>query len=268
MADASGTHAGETPWTRRAADWAEVMEGKDGWGVPVYRHILESVGLGEGSSVLDVGCGAGRFCRLVAERGFHVSGLDATAAFIDIARERVPSAAFTVGTMEALPYPDESFDLVTGFNSFFIADDMAGALREAARVARPGAAIATTVFGRPDRCDSTSLFGAVRALMPESPVATGASSGPRLHEEGTLESIAETAGLTVREAGWFGFTEGYRDVQTLARGMMAAPPMIRAGQAVGDDAVREAVVEAAAPFAGEDGRVQIQEEVRYLIARA
>jgi ubiquinone/menaquinone biosynthesis C-methylase UbiE len=43
--------------------------------------------------------------------------------------------------MEALPWPDDSFELVTGLNSFFFANDMVTALREAARVAKPGAPV-------------------------------------------------------------------------------------------------------------------------------
>jgi SAM-dependent methyltransferase len=262
MADAA-----VTPWTHGAADWADVMEGQDGWGVPVYRHVLDAIDPAPGARLLDVGCGAGRFCRLAADRGLQVSGLDATAAFIEIAGERVPDGDFVVGHMEELPYADETFDLVTGFNSFFIASDMAAVLREAGRVARPGGRIATTVFGRPDRCDSTSLFGAVRGLFP-APAEAGGSSEKELHEEGVLEEVAAEAGLTVSDAGYFSFAENYADPETLARGMMAAPPMVRAAGTAGADVVRATLIDAAAPFIQEDGRVQLDEEVRYLIATA
>lgn len=257
-----------SPWEERAPDWADVMEGEAGWGLPVYGHVLDSVGIGNGSRVLDVGCGAGRFCRLAADRGAAVSGVDATAAFVAIAGERVPDGEFRVGDMQQLPFADAEFDLVTGFNSFFIASDMADPLREAGRVARPGAAVATTVFGRPDRCDSTTLFGAVRALFPPADKGESGADEPDLHEEGVLEEIAGRAGLTVREAGYFAFTERYPDSETLARGMMAAPPMVRAGRAAGDEAVREALLEAARPFTDEGGEVRLSEEVRYLIAGA
>jgi SAM-dependent methyltransferase len=256
-----------TPWTQGAADWADVMEGQDGWGVPVYRHVLDSVDPAPGARSLDVGCGAGRFCRLAADRGLQVSGLDATAAYIEIARVRVPDGDIAEGQMQELPYADETFDLVTGFNSFFIAPDMAAVLREAGRVARPGGMIATTVFGRPDRCDSTALFGAVRGLFPAAAEGS-ASPGRELHEEGVLEEVAAEAGLTVSDAGYFSFAENYADPETLARGMMAAPPMVRAAGAAGADVVRATLLEAAAPFTQEDGRVRLDEEVRYLIASA
>ncbi len=257
-----------SPWEERAADWAEVMEGETGWGLPVYGHILDSVGLSADARILDVGCGAGRFCRLAADRGATVAGLDATAGLVTIARERVPDGDFQVGDMQQLPFPDDQFDLVTGFNSFFIAPDMSDPLREAGRVARPGAAVATTVFGRPDYCDSTTLFAAVRALFPPDGAEKAGGDDPGLHSEGVLEGIASRAGLTIREAGYFAFTEQYGDPETLARGMMAAPPMLRAGRVAGDEAVRQALIEAAKPFTGEDGTVRLAEEVRYLIAGA
>jgi ubiquinone/menaquinone biosynthesis C-methylase UbiE len=120
-------------WGPGASDWAEVMEGPKGWGIPVYRRILELVPVGEGTRVLDVGCGAGRFCRIARDRGARVAGLDATKEFIDIARERTPDSEFEVGEMEDLPWRDDTFDVVTGFNSFFLAGDMVAALREARR---------------------------------------------------------------------------------------------------------------------------------------
>jgi ubiquinone/menaquinone biosynthesis C-methylase UbiE len=43
--------------------------------------------------------------------------------------------------MESLPYHDDAFDLVTGFTSFFFANDMIAALREVGRVAKPGAPV-------------------------------------------------------------------------------------------------------------------------------
>ena len=64
-----------------------------------------------------------------------------------------PEADLRLGDLQTLPYADDSFDLVTGFTSFFFAEDMVAALREAGRVARPGAPIVIQLFGRPEHCD-------------------------------------------------------------------------------------------------------------------
>lgn len=253
-------------WSVRARDWADVMEGWNGWGVPLYRHVLDHVATGEEQRVLDVGCGAGRFCRMAADRGADVAGLDATPAFVEIARQRVPGADIRVGDMESLPWEDDVFDLVTGFNSFFIAADMTAALTEAKRVAKPGGAVAMTVFGRPERCYSTAVFKAVAALLPSRPPS--AESGPALHEEGVLEAMASKAGLEPREAGFAAIEEHYPDLDTLLRGLTAAPPMIRAAAAAGDDAVRSAIAAAVADHEDGGGDYRMAEDVRWLIAAA
>jgi SAM-dependent methyltransferase len=254
-------------WGERARDWADVMEGWNGWGVPVYRHILERITVRSDTRVLDVGCGAGRFCRIAADRGARVSGLDATPALVDIARERVPDGDFQVGDMEELPWPDDSFDVVTGFNSFFIATEMANALAEARRVVRPDAPVAMTVFGRPERCQSTAMFEAIGTLMPAKPTVDGVEAGQALHEEGALEAVAMQAGLSPEEAGYIEFVESYPNLETLLRGVMAAPPMVRAGRAVGDDAVRDALTDVFQAFETPTGGYALHEEVRFLIAR-
>lgn len=268
-------------WGERARDWADVLEGWNGWGIPIYRHVLERVPVGIETSLLDVGCGAGRFGRIAADRGARVAGLDATEPLLEIARERVPDGDFRAGDMEELPWADDSFDVVTGFNSFFIAADMVKALREAARVARPGAGVAMTVFGRPEQCESTPVFAALGKLM--SPPASEAEpdpgngsddepaegeSGPALHEEGGLEGVAVQAGLTPGESGYFELVEEYPDLDTMLRGYLAPAPMRRAARLIGEEAVREALREALQPLVGSDGRPRLHDELRYLIATA
>ena len=202
------------------------------------------------TSLLDVGCGAGRFCRIAADRGASVAGLDATAAFVEIARERIPDGDFRVGDMESLPWGRRLFDVVTGFNSFFIAADMVNALREARRVARPGASIAMTVFGRPERCQSTAVFRSLAAVhgAAGTPAQNDDRARPRAHEEGTLEARATAAGLTPKEAGYLEFAEEYPDLETMRRGYMAAAPFARAARAAGEEAVSAALTEALRPL--------------------
>ncbi len=265
-------------WGQRARDWADVLEGWNGWGVPIYRHILERVEVGSGTRVLDVGCGAGRFCRIAADRGADVAGIDATAPLVEIARERVANGDFRVGEMENLPWDDDSFDVVCGFNSFFIASDMVNALREVKRVARPGAAVAMTVFGRPERCESTPVFAAVREVImaaqagaanqPATTAPASQSPGPALHEEGGLEAVAAEAGLTLRESDYFELVEEYPDVETMVRGYLAAAPMRRAAQVAGEDRLRDALSTALQNLVGADGRPRLHDELRFLIAEA
>jgi len=144
--------------------------------------------------VLEIGCGTGVFLRLVADRGGVPFGLDASAALLEIARERVPEADLRAGEMEQLPYEDDTFDLVTGFNAFFFAADLVGALREAGRVARPDAPVVIQVWGPPERCDLERMKQVARRYAPPPP--PGAPPPPRLWQPGVLEALATEAGLT------------------------------------------------------------------------
>ena len=104
---------------------------------PARHAIAQAVELQQ-ARVLDVGCGNGDFCALALERGAQVSGIDAAPAMIATAKERAPDADLRVGEMDALPYADGAFDLVTGFNSLQFSDDPVAALREWMRVGRHG----------------------------------------------------------------------------------------------------------------------------------
>jgi SAM-dependent methyltransferase len=253
-------------WAERARDWADVMEGWNGWGIPLYRQVLERISVGSGTDLLDVGCGAGRFCRIAADRGARVSGIDATTPFVEIARERIRGGDFRVGDMESLPWPDDVFDVVTGFNSFFFAADLMRALSEARRVARPGGAVALTVFGRPERCESTPMFAALgQALPSESGEAEG---GPALHEDGVLESLVKQAGLVTREAGYLEVAEEYPDLETLLRGYLAHGSVVRTVRSADESRVRDALSEGVRPLITASGGVRIEDEYRYLIASA
>lgn len=97
------------------------------------------------------------FLRLVADRGAEAFGIDASEALIELARSRVPGADLRVGDMESLPYDDDTLDLVTGFTLFFFANDMVAALREAGRVAKPGASVVIQVRGAHERCSLEAM---------------------------------------------------------------------------------------------------------------
>ena len=80
----SATIAGQL-WGARARDWAEFQEGHRRVD---FEECIRRTGIGEGTAVLDVGCGAGGFCRLAASAGASVTGIDAAPGMIEIARQR------------------------------------------------------------------------------------------------------------------------------------------------------------------------------------
>jgi cyclopropane fatty-acyl-phospholipid synthase-like methyltransferase len=88
-------------WGARALDSSKFQEPQLRL---LYEQAIGHAGIGQGCAVLDVGCGPGGSCRLAADAGAMVVGIDASHALVDIARERVPGAQFEIGDMQLLPY--------------------------------------------------------------------------------------------------------------------------------------------------------------------
>jgi SAM-dependent methyltransferase len=250
-------------WGVRARDWAEAQEG---FSRPLYEAALRRTAVAAGARVLDVGCGSGLFCVLARERGAEVAGIDATAAFIAIAKERVPGGDFRVGEMEAMPHEDKMFDLVTGFNSFQFAANPVNALREARRVAKPGAAVVIATWGRPERCEAAALLAALRPLLPPPP--PGAPGPFALSAEGTLEALAEKSGLRPQRVEEVDCPFEYPDLETLLRGFLSAGPSVKAVQVSGESRVRDAVTATVAPFRLSSGGYRLANTFRFLISLA
>jgi SAM-dependent methyltransferase len=79
-----------------------------------YRDLLNAVpALGHGQRALDVGCGGGRWCRILARAGFaEVVGIDLQAALIESDRQRMPELRFEVAALQEFE-DREGFDLVS-----------------------------------------------------------------------------------------------------------------------------------------------------------
>src|SRR5215211_8346586 len=202
-------------WGARPDDWAHSEEQQ----VPTYEAALERVQIEPGQRVLDIGCGVGVFLRLVADRRAQPFGLDASESLIAAARKRLQHADLCVGDMESLPYEDDTFDLVTGFNSFFFANDMVAALREAGRVAEPGAPVVIQVWGSHERCDLEAMKQIARPFLPPRPA--DAPPEPDLSLPGALEGLAARAGLVPELAFDSSWAYGFTDEDDLGRALIA-----------------------------------------------
>ncbi|HET6870246.1 MAG TPA: class I SAM-dependent methyltransferase [Solirubrobacteraceae bacterium] len=128
-----------------------------------WEAVAGAAGVGQGTSLLDLGCGDGAFCAFAARRGANVHGLDVEPDAIAQALEAVPGADLRLGLMENLPWEDASFDVVTAFNALQYALDVDMALTEAARVARPDGRIAICKWGRPEENEFFAFLTAIGA---------------------------------------------------------------------------------------------------------
>ncbi len=249
-------------WGMRALDWSEVETQQ----APTYRAAIRRAEIGIGDTVLDVGCGSGAFLRIAADHGATVCGLDASHELLAIARQRVPEADLSQGDLQQLPYVDDSFDAVLGFNSFFFADDMVAALREAGRVAKPGAPVVIQVWGRPEAFDLHLMKDVLARFTP--PRRPGGIDPTTLWQPGVLEPIAIEAGLTPDRAFDISWAYEFADVPELVRAMTSAGGF---GAILGADqqqAARDAIVEALAVCRTPSCGYRMENEWHYLIARA
>lgn len=249
-------------WGARPGDWAASEDQQ----TPTYDAALEHTGLRRGDSVLDIACGVGSFVRLVGERGGVASGIDASEALIAFARRRVPEADLRVGDMEALPYADDAFDIVAGFNAFFFANDMVAAIREAGRVAKPGAPVVIQVWGAHDRCDLEAVKEIIRPYFPPRPA--DAPPDPDFAEPHMLERLAVRAGLTPEAEFTTAWAYEFADADALGRAMIAPAGVATLVGPEREDGVKAAIVEGMQPFRTAEGGYRLENEFRFLMARA
>jgi SAM-dependent methyltransferase len=110
------------------------------------RHVLDAPMMarlrGHGfRKALDVGCGEGRFCRMLAAEGVEAIGVDPTPALLERARRLHPEGDYRLGRAEALDFPDGAFDLVVSCLALVDIPDISAAIAEMARVLRPDGAL-------------------------------------------------------------------------------------------------------------------------------
>jgi SAM-dependent methyltransferase len=133
-------------WESSAQAWIDSMgeRGERGdWG---RQHVLDPVMLARVSgdrfgNALDVGCGEGRFCRMLKAAGVQATGIDPTRPLIELARQRDPSGDYRLGRAERLDFAEASFDLVVSYITLIDIPDFRTAIREMARVLKPGGSL-------------------------------------------------------------------------------------------------------------------------------
>jgi uncharacterized glyoxalase superfamily protein PhnB len=230
----------------------------------MFEAIIKATGVGPGTSMLDVGCGAGLFCKMASDAGAAVAGFDAAEQMIAMARSRVPMGDFRVGDMEALPFADNSFDLVTGVNSFQFAANPVRALSEACRVAKPRASVVIATWGKPEDCEASAYLAALKPLSPPAPQN---APGPfALSKQEALEGIVRQAGL--QPAGFHEVDAPfiYPNLEIALRGLLSAGPAIRAIQTSGEEKVRQAVTEVLERFRQPGGGYRMNNKFMFLVA--
>jgi SAM-dependent methyltransferase len=119
--------------------------------LPAIARLVNVGGVDPGNTVLDVGCGTGNAALTARRSGADVVGVDLSRRMLELARDSAALAGYDdldwlVGDAEALPFPDDAFDVVLSNFGHVFAPDSTAAGRELLRAARPGGRVAFTAW--------------------------------------------------------------------------------------------------------------------------
>src|SRR5580704_4707557 len=221
-------------WGTNPRAWAELAEAHNR---PLFEAVLDAAKVGLGTRRLDVGCGSGLTLVLAQQRGAVPAGLDISPGLLQVARDRLPDADLREGDLEFLPFGDATFDAVTGINAFQFAGDPRQALREAARVTRPGGRVVASLFAAPERSQGTMVHEAMSALIP--PEQAGDHAPYALSAPGNLEAALTDAGLHIVDGGEVVCYWRYASMEDAVRALLCSAGGARTIQAAGERAVRD-----------------------------
>lgn len=183
-------------WHQRVFDSAPEHEDETS---PWYKLVLEHLVPVAGKKILEVGCGRGGFVRLLASRDASACGTDFSGYALEVAANRAKLKRVVEGSVDyvqadahQLPFSDEAFDIVISCEMIEHVPDPLAAVRQMARVCRPGGLLYLTT---PNYMNLIGLYELYAAMRRKS-----------LHSEFSQPLdrhcvFFQTRSL-VREAGW------------------------------------------------------------------
>ncbi len=195
----------EAGWTTKTATAYDTLAGRVT--SQVAELLLEAVGAGKGTRLLDVATGPGYVATRAAERGAEVVGLDFSDRMLAFARSRAPDVEFVQGDATSLPFEDATFDAVTAAFLLLHLGAPEHAVGEAARVLRPGGRAAFSVWDVPERGRWIGVFFDAFTAAGAHPPA-GVPAGPnffRLADVAQFTELLERAGLADVDVSTVGF---------------------------------------------------------------
>ena len=176
--------------------------GRDRWWRQATRSALDLL---PEERVLDLAAGTGVSTEVLSRSGAYAVGVDLSLGMLTAGRAARPSAALLAGDALALPFADATFDAVTISFGLRNIVDTAGALRELARVTRPGGRLVVCEFSQPTSTMFRTAY--LEYLIRGLPwVARRVASNPAAYEylAESIRAWPDQAGLAsiIGSAGW------------------------------------------------------------------
>ena len=225
-------------WGRRAVEFATLSEPTNCREYVAMHHRL---GVDAGDRLLDVACGAGLAVELAGLRGARCAGIDASPRLLAVARDRNPDADLRVGDMHALPWDDDTFDVVTSFRGIW--GTTPGAIAEVHRVLVPGGRVGLTVWGHIKA--SPGAWALAPFSLAAAPKVQNQAAMVALGRPGAGEALLQDAGFIDIERVDIPFVFEFADPEVYARALASTGPAFEAIEAVGEAAFLQAAVELA-----------------------
>ena len=170
------------------------------WSQRLAMPFLDFAGTRDEERVLDVGCGTGHLAQAVVERCVpsEVRAIDLAPAYIDYAksRNRNPRVTFDIGDACALKFADQSFNRVLSLLVLHFVPQVAQAISEMRRVAKPGGVVAACVWDvRGGFVANRMFFDTAAALDPKANERRARNYTRPMTRPGELAKAWREAGL-------------------------------------------------------------------------
>jgi ubiquinone/menaquinone biosynthesis C-methylase UbiE len=171
--DASGSQAANSAYYDAFSKGYEQARGKNA--PRGYHELLDTLEAelvaryGAGKDVLEVGCGTGLVLERLSRFAASATGIDVSPGMLEVARSR--GLTVELGSATELPFADERFDVACSFKVLAHVPDLTLALREMARVTRPGGFILAELY------NPNSFRGALKRFGPKLAIARGVNEG-------------------------------------------------------------------------------------------